>query len=248
MKLKTSQLFTASLLSAVMFSAHAANTNQSTNVESESTQSRQTQTEERHFQWGLSENEFSRYEKLMEGVRGSISPDSISPIEVLGIHARTASEREKYARMWADMMEKDAERILAFQRAYDEVWKEKGGDIIDISAIRSQPATSALSQANNSLPKGESRTLTLLTKLESCSECDQKINTLLTSLMVDKSLQLNVYFSDSENKPTSMIRQWAVKNGVQPELLKSKRITINHGSSIMKKHQITENQLPVVYK
>lgn len=248
MKLRNSQLFTATFLSLAMATAYGANTNQSKDIESQSTQTRQTQTEERHLQWGLSDSEFSRYEKLMEGIRGSISPDSISPIEVLGIHARTASEREKYARMWAEMMEKDAQRILAFQRAYDQVWEEKGGDIIDISAIRPQPETSSRDQVMRQLPKDEAKTLTLITKLESCSECDQKITALLTSLMVDKSLQLNVYFSDSENKQTSMIRQWAVKNGVQPELLQSKRITLNHGSSIMKKHQITENQLPVVYK
>ena len=55
----------------------------------------------------------------MQGVRGSISPATLSPIEVLGIHARDAQERQKYAEQWARMMREDAERILAFQHAYD---------------------------------------------------------------------------------------------------------------------------------
>ena len=38
--------------------------------------------------WDLSEVEWRRYQQLMRGIRGSISPSMISPIEVLGIHAR----------------------------------------------------------------------------------------------------------------------------------------------------------------
>ncbi len=37
--------------------------------------------------WNLSEMEWQRYRQLMQGIRGSISPETISPIEVLGIHA-----------------------------------------------------------------------------------------------------------------------------------------------------------------
>ncbi len=41
--------------------------------------------------WKLSQTEWRRYRSLMEGVRGSISPSTLSPIEVLGIHARDES-------------------------------------------------------------------------------------------------------------------------------------------------------------
>ena len=54
--------------------------------------------------WGLSETEWRRYRSLMDGIRGSISPPTISPIEVLGIHARDAAERLRYAEAWARMM------------------------------------------------------------------------------------------------------------------------------------------------
>ena len=51
--------------------------------------------------WGLSETEWRRYKQLMQGIRGSISPSTISPIEVLGIHARDDAERQRYAEVWA---------------------------------------------------------------------------------------------------------------------------------------------------
>jgi hypothetical protein len=70
--------------------------------------------------WGLSEAEWQRYLALMQGIRGAISPKTLSPIEVLGIHAETEAERRNYARRFARLMrEEDAERLLAFQRAYD---------------------------------------------------------------------------------------------------------------------------------
>ena len=69
--------------------------------------------------WNLSETEWQRYRQLMQGIRGSISPETISPIEVLGIHARDEAERQRYADAWARAMHEDVDRILAFQRAYD---------------------------------------------------------------------------------------------------------------------------------
>ena len=48
--------------------------------------------------WNLSESEWQRYRQLMQGIRGSISPGTISPIEVLGIHARDAGRASTLCR------------------------------------------------------------------------------------------------------------------------------------------------------
>ena len=73
--------------------------------------------------WGLSETEWHRYRHLMQGIRGSVSPSTISPLEVLGIHARDDEERQRYAEAWVRAMREDVDRILAFQRAYDAAGK-----------------------------------------------------------------------------------------------------------------------------
>jgi len=49
--------------------------------------------------WGISETEWRRYASLMQGIRGSLSPEIISPLEVLGIHARDEAERRRYAEL-----------------------------------------------------------------------------------------------------------------------------------------------------
>ena len=61
--------------------------------------------------WYLSETEWQRYQQLMQGIRGSISPSTISPIEVLGIHARDEAERQQYAEAWARAMREDMDRL-----------------------------------------------------------------------------------------------------------------------------------------
>jgi len=73
--------------------------------------------------WELTPTEWRRYQALMAGIRGSVSPDSLSPVEVLGIHARNEAERTRYAERWAILMREDAERTLAFQRAYDAAYE-----------------------------------------------------------------------------------------------------------------------------
>jgi hypothetical protein len=74
-------------------------------------------------QWGLNLDEYRRYEALMKGMRGSISDPRITPIEVLGIHARSEAERQKYAEIFARLMAEDTERVLQFQLAYQANFK-----------------------------------------------------------------------------------------------------------------------------
>ncbi|MDO8825994.1 TIGR03759 family integrating conjugative element protein [Methylophaga sp.] len=231
--------------SSTVFAGNIAST---TETRSAVTESSTTQTEQKHIQWGLSAAEYARYEDLMEGIRGSISPDTISPLEVLGIHAQNEAERKKYARMWADMMEQDTERVLAFQRAYDQAWRDKGDKaLIDIAQIQSQLPVTPQQSSQPSI-SSSTKKMILATKLSGCDSCDKKIQQLLTTMLVDRSIQLDVFFSDSSDKENSVIRQWAMQNRIDAELLRSRRITLNHGQSLMKQYQLDEGQLPATFK
>ena len=233
------------LTSSTVFAGSTATSNETRSMITESTS---TQIEQKHLQWGISEAEYARYEELMNGVRGSISPGSISPLEVLGIHAQNEAERKKYARLWADIMEQDTERVLAFQRAYDEAWKEKGDKpLIDIEQIRSQLPSAPTVSPQQVTSTTAKRTL-IATKLNDCAACDKKIQQLLTMMLVDQSLHLDVYFSDSSDKENSVIRQWAMENRIDAELLRNRRITLNHGQALMKQYQLDEGQLPATFK
>lgn len=69
--------------------------------------------------WGLNEEEMQRAKLLQFGPRGSFSVPNLSPVEALGIHARSDAERRKYAEMFARAQYADVQRVLAFQRSFD---------------------------------------------------------------------------------------------------------------------------------
>ncbi len=115
-------------------------------VTSQTTASRLTATETAQARaWALTETEWRRYKILMQGIRGRLSPD-LSPVETLGIHARTQQERERYAELWAEVLRQDTERVLAFQRAYDAARRRLHGDepLIDLAQLPVPPSSTLL--------------------------------------------------------------------------------------------------------
>jgi hypothetical protein len=111
-------------------------------------------------QWGIGLEEYRRYEALMKGMRGSISDPRITPIEVLGIHARSEAERQKYAEIFAKMMAEDVDRILQFQAAYQASFKRL---YPNLPVIYIDPATNRppnLKQVLDAAPKLQTVALT----------------------------------------------------------------------------------------
>lgn len=70
--------------------------------------------------WGLTQEEMQRAKLLLKGPRASFSVEQLSPVEALGIHARTDAERRKYAEMFARAFHQDVERSIAWNAAFQE--------------------------------------------------------------------------------------------------------------------------------
>lgn len=70
--------------------------------------------------WGLSNEEMHRAKLLLQGPRASFSVEHLSPIEALGIHARSDAERRKYAEMFARVFHQDVERSLAWNASFQD--------------------------------------------------------------------------------------------------------------------------------
>lgn len=68
--------------------------------------------------WDLTDEEILRAKVLLEGPRKSFSVPNISPVEALGIHARSEAERAKYAEKFARTFHQDVERSLAWNNAF----------------------------------------------------------------------------------------------------------------------------------
>ncbi len=170
--------------------------------------------------WGLDVEEWQRYRHLQQGIRGSISPSTLSPIEVLGIHARDAAERRHYAELWARAMHDDAERVLAFQHAYDAAFKR---------LYSNQPMIDLAKLANQEVPParfGAADRLILITSLN-CPSCDTVFEKLRTH--IDKVEGIDV-FVVGEGAELAAIRDWVRTNNINASWLRSRRLTVNKGT------------------
>lgn len=194
-------------------------------------------------QWSLSVEEWSRYKTLMRGIRSSISPATISPIEVLGTHARNDQERKKYAEMWAQMMFEDAERVLAFQAAYNAAFKKLYGNVqlIDIDQIRPQ------NQRQSALTL-DSRLLVFV-KVDKCFACEQLVKRVIDNQSFTKN-QIDIYFVDTKpGADDKKIRQWVAKQKIDTARIKSGKITLNHDhGNLYKITKKVDTSIPIAFK
>ena len=189
--------------------------------------------------WNLSETEWSRYQTLMQGIRGSISPSTISPIEVLGIHARDDTERTRYAELWARAMHEDAERILAFQHAYDMAAKRlySNEPLIDVTRLPEK--------SEDITPFQSSDRLLFFTRPE-CPACDVLMNQLLKK--IDVISGIDIYLWDIAPGDDATVRAWASTHRIEPDWVRSRRITLNHDAGALDKLTRGQGDVPSVFR
>jgi integrating conjugative element protein (TIGR03759 family) len=189
--------------------------------------------------WDLSEAEWQRYQHLMQGIRGSISPSIISPIEVLGIHARDETERNRYAEAWARIMYEDAGRILAFQQAYDAAVKRLYPDqpLIDISRLSGKSTETDAFQSTDRL---------LFFTRPDCPTCDLILNKLLKRL--DEFDGVDIYLSDVPQGDDRVVRDWASNHHIDPAWVHSRRITLNHDGGALDKLTEGQGEVPTLFR
>jgi integrating conjugative element protein (TIGR03759 family) len=189
--------------------------------------------------WGLSEPEWRRYKQLMQGLRGSISPSTISPIEVLGIHARDEAERQRYAEAWARVMYEDAGRILAFQHAYDAATKRlyPNEPLIDISRLPDKTEEKNPFQSTDRL---------LFFTRPDCPTCDLLMSQLLKR--IDDVSGIDIYLTDIAPGDDGAVRDWASRHQINPDWVHSRRITLNHDGGALTRLTRGEGEVPALLR
>lgn len=189
--------------------------------------------------WELSETEWRRYKLLMQGIRGSISPSTISPIEVLGIHARDQDERRRYAEMWARAMREDVSRILAFQYAYDEAGKRlyPNEQLIDINRLPGR------GDKTGSLQPGDR---VLFFTRPDCPACDALLGKLLKR--IDTVAAIDIYIAGVQSGDDQAVRDWAAGHAIKPEWVRSRRVTLNHEAGVLERLTQGKGKIPYMLR
>ena len=189
--------------------------------------------------WDLSETQWQRYQQLMQGIRGSISPSTISPIEVLGIHARDEAERQRYAEVWARAMREDVGRILAFQHAYDAAGKRlyPHEPLIDIDRLPEKTAKTSALQFTDRL---------LFFARPECPACDMLVGKLLQR--IDEISGIDIYLMDLTPGDDVSVRDWASDHQIDPEWVRSRRITLNYDGGALDSLTDGQGEAPYILR
>lgn len=164
-------------------------------------------------EWGLTAEEWQRYETLKKGRRGVLSP-GLDPLTMLGIEARTDEERRHFAELTVKQEFQRVEAELAFQREVNSAWMRVYPGVLPVQDLRSEASNAR--QA-------------LFVK-DNCPACDRKLSQLMKS-----NPSLDIYLVDSGGKDEA-VRSWAKKHNIPAEKVKSRQITLNHDNGMWLKY------------
>lgn len=161
-------------------------------------------------EWGLSSDEYARFEALMKGRRGIQSP-GLDPLTALGIEARTDAERQRLAEKWVQQEFARTEKELAFQRAVDDAWKRLYGNTLPVNL--GSPAGIAQDTQGR---------LALFVQIENCTQCDAR----LVAILAEKR-PVDIYVLGTKGND-DRLREWAKQKKIPVERVRSREITLNH--------------------
>ncbi|WP_431033350.1 TIGR03759 family integrating conjugative element protein [Pseudomonas yamanorum] len=160
--------------------------------------------------WGLTEQEWSRFERIKAGPRGFWSPN-LDPLTALGVEAESDQERQRYAELQVTLEAKRAERELAYQNAYNAAWAKLFPRLLPIQGMASPSATSS--------PVAPRPTLFVE---DQCPPCNAEAQRLQSS-----DTAFDIYLVGSQGKD-ERVRTWARQAGIDPARVQRRQITLNH--------------------
>ncbi len=176
-------------------------------------------------QWGLSDSDWSRYQTLMKGERGIMSP-GLDPLTALGVETDNSAERRRLAELWVRHEYQRSEKELAFQREINAAW------------LRLYPETLAVNMGSNAagIAHDTQGRLALFVK-ENCSRCDARLAAVLAD---DRPVDIYLVGGNSDEA----IRTWAIRHNIPVEKVRSRQITLNHDGGLWLRYG--QGQMPVI--
>ena len=258
------------LQAAILIAAHVVSAQAQTGrttTSATTTQAAQTQAESadqslaRH--WGLTLDDYRRYQGLMKGIRGAISDPRISPIEVLGIHARDDAERRRYAEMFARLMAEDTQRVLQFQLEYDRAFRRLHPQLVafdsssarlpNVRTMASAPrsAAQAPAAASASAFAGMSRPpavapgdrVLVFTRAD-CPECDQLVQRAASAAGQGVAVDLYLVGARSMDEAQGYARRVAL----DAALVNAGRVTLNLDGGTFSRVLPRQRDLPALVR
>ena len=176
--------------------------------------------------WNISTDDWIRYEQIMQG-EGQYLWKDLDPITVLGLNARSASERNRYAEKLAKLEFTNAQKVILLDRAYNKAFHELYGKlpVVDPSKLNIGRAKASLLSVPKTSVKTEFGDRYIAFVNTQCSSCNRMVEQVLGSLQLGVSLDIH-FKKDSRQA----ITQWANKQGISAESVEVGTVTLNPDS------------------
>lgn len=166
--------------------------------------------------WGLELQEWARYRELMQGPLGVYSPN-LDPLTALGIEAQSNEERHHYAELQVRVEARRVEKLLAYQRAYDEAWRHLYPTLRPVEL----PSSGDTSSSSVSKTPALGGRIAVFVR-EGCAPCDERVKQLQSA-----GRAFDLYMVGSRHDD-ARIRSWAARVGIDATKVRERTITLNH--------------------
>ncbi len=185
--------------------------------------------------WMLTDNDWKKYKSLMSGPRGIWSP-GLDPITVLGVSETNESERRRFAEIWMKIETRKVELELAFEVERMAAAKRLHGKT---KLVKNDDWIAAWAKKHS-----EVRTKVSLFVDDRCvdNECKQYFNSLKNS--VGDNAVLDIYFSEGATSDSA--GDWASEMNIDPEVVRSRAITLNFNKGTSDLMGVDMTKLPQV--
>lgn len=200
---------------------------------------------ERAAKWRLTESEYRRYLKLVDGPFGHWS-ENLDPVFVLGLFAEMPAEQRRYAELYAQQEYELVTRTIEFERAYRRAFKRLYPDarMVDRRLLepyyRAHPGRTR--KPDSGLPgSGDSVFLpgdrVLFFAAGDCTRCSNDLDALVDLVEANRNVTVDVYVLDVGSDRE--VRQWAGEHQLDVHLV-GRRITLNADDGLYR--TITDRQ------
>ncbi|MCF6231104.1 MAG: hypothetical protein L3J62_10040 [Gammaproteobacteria bacterium] len=176
--------------------------------------------------WGLTLSQWQHYETYMEE-EGRFFYEHLDPVFVSGLIAKTQIERQQIAQLYAEQELERTTRLIAFQDDFTRAMKHLGADQNMLSIDKMRDLFGDQSGAPSEKPRSGDR-IALFVSIQCGDRCENVFNSHYQRL--DKTypanISIDVYFVGKHSD--AQIQGWAKQLDLNPDLVKSGRITLNH--------------------
>ncbi len=206
--------------------------------ESRHKNTKKIEAQKKASQWSITERDWFRYKEIMSGPRGIWTPNA-DPLLVLGAHASSTEERDRFADIFVRLENQRVKGELEFQKAIDQAWKRNYPNQKRVNLLPSSASNTKKSKHSSLLNSLVLRyALVVEDKCIGCDEVLQKYIGIIQDNPGSKSLDIFVRKTQNSDKK---LRDWVTANMIPTNLIKDNRVTINHGQ------KYENGQVPAVW-